>query len=158
MTPQIKTNWQLYSPELDITFPKMKSWIEESGSLMHRLKKRESEISLEIIEEKICAHTDKELKLDNTEGNLRKIYLKSHKNIVFAESFFSNEVIEKIPKFGELKQEPLGKFLFNDANIEKKETYVAIYKQEDNDFIGRKCIYAYQEELFSVIEVFLFHE
>ena len=21
MTPQIKTNWQLYSPELDITFP-----------------------------------------------------------------------------------------------------------------------------------------
>ena len=22
MTPQIKTNWQLYSPELDITFPK----------------------------------------------------------------------------------------------------------------------------------------
>ena len=64
MTPQIKTNWQLYSPELDITFPKMKSWVEESASLMHRLKKRESEISLEVIEEKICAHTDKELKLD----------------------------------------------------------------------------------------------
>ena len=158
MTPQIKTNWQLYSPELDITFPKMKSWVEESASLMHRLKKRESEISLEVIEEGVCAHTDKELKLDNAEGNLRKIYLRSHKNIVFAESFFSNEVIKKIPKFGELKQDPLGKFLFNDANIEKKETYVAIYKQKDKDFIGRKCIYAYQEELFSVIEVFLFHE
>ena len=83
---------------------------------------------------------------------------KLHKNIVFAESFFSSEVIKKIPKFGELKQEPLGKFLFNDTNIEKRETYVAIYKQEDNNFIGRKCIYAYQEELFSVIEVFLFHE
>jgi len=158
MTPQIKTNWQLYSPELDITFPKMRSWIEESASLMHRLKKRESEISLEVIEEGICAHTDKELKLENSEGNLRKIYLRSHKNIVFAESFFSNEVIKKIPKFGELNLEPLGKFLFNDANIEKKETYVALYKQGGTDYIGRKCIYAYEEELFSVIEVFLFHE
>jgi len=158
MTPQLKTNWQLYSPELDIAFPKMKSWIEENASLMHRLKKRESEISLEVIEEKICTHRDKELELDNAEGNLRKIYLRSHKNIVFAESFFSNKVIKKIPKFSELKQEPLGKFLFNDANIEKKETYVAIYKQGDKDFIARKCIYAYQEELFSVIEVFLFHE
>ena len=66
--------------------------------------------------------------------------------------------IKKIPKFGQLDQEPLGKFLFNDSNIEKRDTYVAIYKQGDKDFIGRKCIYAYQEELFSVIEVFLFHE
>ena len=57
MTPQIKTNWQLYSPELDITFPKMKSWVEESASLMHRLKKRESEISLEVIEEKTVSYT-----------------------------------------------------------------------------------------------------
>ena len=158
MTPKIKTNWQLYSPDLDIKFPKMKTWVEENESLMHRLEKRYAEISLELIEEKICIHTDQEINHNNVEGNLRKIYLKSKKNIVFAESFFSNEVIKKIPKFGELKQDPLGKFLFNDANIEKKETYVAIYKQKDKDFIGRKCIYAYQEELFSVIEVFLFHE
>ena len=158
MTPQIKTNWQLYSHDLDVTFPKMKSWIEENESLMHRLKKIESEISLEVLYEEICTHTDKELNLDNVEGNLRKIYLRSYKNIVFAESFFSNEVIKKIPKFGELKQEPLGKFLFSDANIEKKETYIAIYEQGDKNFIGRKCIYEYQKELFSVIEVFLFHE
>ena len=158
MTPEIKTNWQLYSPDLDIKFPKMKSWVEENESLMHRLRKRETEISLEVVKERICAHTDKELDFNNVEGNLRKIYLKSHKNIVFAESFFSSEVIKKIPKFGQLDQEPLGKFLFNDSNIEKRDVYVAIYKQGDKDFIGRKCIYAYQEELFSVIEVFLFHE
>jgi hypothetical protein len=41
MTPEIKTNWQLYSPDLDIKFPKMKSWVEENESLMHRLRKRE---------------------------------------------------------------------------------------------------------------------
>ena len=158
MTPKIKTNWQLYSPNLDMEFPKMKSWVEENESLMRRLRKREKEISLEVLEEGICIHTDKELNLDNIEGNLRKIYLRSKKNIVFAESFFSNEVIEKIPKFGQLNQEPLGKFLFNDPNIEKRDTYVAIYMQGDKDFIGRKCIYAYQEALFSVIEVFLFHE
>ena len=158
MTPKIKTNWQLYRPNLDMEFPKMKSWVEENEALMHRLKKKEKEISLEVVKEGICIHTDKELNLDNIEGNLRKIYLRSKKNIVFAESFFSNEVIEKIPKFGQLDQEPLGKFLFSDSNIEKRDTYIAIYKQGDKDFIGRKCIYAYQEELFSVIEVFLFHE
>ena len=102
--------------------------------------------------------SDQEINHNNVEGNLRKIYLKSHENIVFAESFFSNQVIKKIPKFGRLKHEPLGKFLFSDSNIEKRDTYIAIYKQGDEDFIGRKCIYAYQEELFSVIEVFLFHE
>ena len=158
MTPKIKTNWQLYSPNLGMEFPKMKSWVEENESLMRRLRKKEKEISLEVVKEGICIHTDKELNLDNIEGNLRKIYLRSNKNIVFAESFFSNEVIEKIPKFGQLDQEPLGKFLFNDPNIEKRDTYVAIYMQGDRDFIGRKCIYAYQEALFSVIEVFLFHE
>ena len=57
MTPEIKTNWQLYSPDLDIKFPKMKSWVEENESLMHRLRKRETEISLEVLEERICAHT-----------------------------------------------------------------------------------------------------
>ena len=61
MTPEIKTNWQLYSPDLDIKFPKMKSWVEENESLMHRLRKRETEISLEVVKERICAHTDKEL-------------------------------------------------------------------------------------------------
>ena len=99
MTPKIKTNWQLYSPNLDMEFPKMKSWVEENESLMRRLRKREKEISLEVLEEGICIHTDKELNLDNIEGNLRKIYLRSKKNIVFAESFFSNEVIKKIPKY-----------------------------------------------------------
>ncbi len=158
MTPEIKTNWELYNSNLDMEFPKMKSWVEENESLMRRLRKREIEISLEVVEEGICTHTDKELNLKNAEGNLRKIYLRSHKNIVFAESFFSNEVVKKIPKFGQLDQEPLGKFLFNDSNIEKRNTYVAIFRQGDKDFIGRKCIYAYQEALFSVIEVFLFHE
>ena len=71
MTPKIKTNWQLYSPNLDMEFPKMKSWVEENESLMHRLKKKEKEISLEVVKEGICIHTDKELNLDNIECNLR---------------------------------------------------------------------------------------
>ena len=158
MAPEQKTEWRLYKSNNDLFNSAMKSWVEEGNSLMKRLNDEKQEIVLNVMSEEICNHNEPELNLINAKGNLRKIYLKSHKNIVFAESFFSNEVIKKIPKFGELKQEPLGKFLFNDANIEKKETYVAIYKQEDNNFIGRKCIYAYQEELFSVIEVFLFHE
>ena len=157
MTPKIKTNWQLYSPNLEIKFPKMKTWVEENESLLHRLEKRYAEISLELIEEKICIHTDQEINHNNVEGNLRKIYLKSHENIVFAESFFSNQVIKKIPKFGRLKHEPLGKFLFSNSNFQKKETYIAIYEQGYEDFLGRKCVYAYEGVLFSVIEVFLFN-
>ena len=158
MTPKIKTNWQLYSPNLEIKFPKMKTWVEENESLMHRLEKRYAEISLELIEEKICIHTDQEINHNNVEGNLRKFYLKSHENIVFAESFFSNQVIKKIPKFGRLKHEPLGKFLFSNSNFQKKETYIAIYEQGYEDFLGRNCVYAYEGVLFSVIEVFLFNE
>ena len=64
----------------------MKTWVEENESLMHRLGKKGMP-HLELIEEKICIHTDQEINHNNVEGNLRKIYLKSHENIVFAESF-----------------------------------------------------------------------
>ena len=84
-----------------------------------------------MIEEKICIHTDQEINHNNVEGNLRKIYLKSHENIVFAESFFSNQVIKKIPKFGQLEHEPLGKFLFSNSNFQKKEILMLPFMNKD---------------------------
>ena len=77
---------------------------------------------------------------------------------MFAESYFSNDVIEKFTKFGRLENEPLGKFLFTDTNITKHETYVASYIIGDETFQGRKCIYDYAGSKFSVIEVFLFND
>ena len=46
MTPKIKTNWHLYTPDLEISFPNMKSWIEEDNSLMNRLRLLETKIDL----------------------------------------------------------------------------------------------------------------
>ena len=43
-------------------------------------------------------------------------------------------------------------------NINKVDTYVAIYQLENKEYVARKCIYSLNEELFSVIEVFLFDE
>jgi chorismate-pyruvate lyase len=77
---------------------------------------------------------------------------------VFAESFFSNAVINKFKKFGKLENEPLGKFLFSDSNITKHETYVASYVLDNASYQGRKCIYDYAGSKFSVIEVFLFND
>ena len=158
MTPNIKTKWHLYKSEQDLVIPSMDSWVRENNSLMKRLVNEKQEIRLEVISEVVCLHNEIELEMLNTEGNLRRIYLTGEKPIVFAESFFSNEVIAKFKKFGKLENEPLGKFLFSDTNITKGETYVATYELNDQVFQGRKCIYEYDGSKFSVIEVFLFND
>ena len=68
------------------------------------------------------------------------------------------EVFKKFPKFKRLAKEPLGKYLFNNPLISKKETYVAKYSLGNNKYLGRKCIYDLDGERFFVVEVFLFHE
>ena len=136
----------------------MASWVEEDNSLMKRLNDEKQKISLRVIFEKICLHDESELNYVNVEGNLRRIFLTGSSDIVFAESFFSNEVIKKFKKFGRLEIEPLGKFLFSDTNITKHETYVATFINGDQNFQGRKCIYDYAGSKFSVIEVFLFND
>ena len=158
MTPKQQTNWQLYKSHEDLISPRMASWVEEDNSLMKRLNDEKQKISLRVIFEKICLHDESELNYVNVEGNLRRIFLTGSSDIVFAESFFSNEVIKKFKKFGRLEIEPLGKFLFSDTNITKHETYVATFINGDQNFQGRKCIYDYAGSKFSVIEVFLFND
>lgn len=158
MTPKQQTNWQLYKSHEDLINPRMASWVEEDNSLMKRLNDEKQKISLRVIFEKICLHDESELNYVNVEGNLRRIFLTGSSDIVFAESFFSNEVIKKFKKFGRLEIEPLGKFLFSDTNITKHETYVATFINGDQNFQGRKCIYDYAGSKFSVIEVFLFND
>ena len=58
MTPKIKTNWHLYTPDLEISFPSMKSWVEENNSLMNRLRLLETKIDLIVLDEQICKHHD----------------------------------------------------------------------------------------------------
>jgi|TARA_Y200000002_G_C22086786_1_gene416875 chorismate-pyruvate lyase len=158
MTPKQQTNWQLYKSHEDLINPRMASWVEEDNSLMKRLNDEKQKIALRVIFEKICLHDESELNYVNVEGNLRRIFLTGSSDIVFAESFFSNEVIKKFKKFGRLEIEPLGKFLFSDTNITKHETYVATFINGDQNFQGRKCIYDYAGSKFSVIEVFLFND
>ena len=158
MTPKQQTNWQLYKSHEDLISPRMASWVEEDNSLMKRLNDEKQKITLRVIFEKICLHDESELNYVNVEGNLRRIFLTGSSDIVFAESFFSNEVIKKFKKFGRLEIEPLGKFLFSDTNITKHETYVATFINGDQNFQGRKCIYDYAGSKFSVIEVFLFND
>lgn len=158
MTPKQQTNWQLYKSHEDLISPRMASWVEEDNSLMKRLNDEKQKIALRVIFEKICLHDESELNYVNVEGNLRRIFLTGSSDIVFAESFFSNEVIKKFKKFGRLEIEPLGKFLFSDTNITKHETYVATFINGDQNFQGRKCIYDYAGSKFSVIEVFLFND
>ena len=158
MAPEQKTNWQLYKSSDDLFNSAMKSWVEESNSLMERLNGEKQEIVLNVLSEEICTHNESELNLVNATGNLRKIFLTGNSNIVFAESFFCSEVIEKFSKFGKLENEPLGKFLFSDPNITKHETYVATYSLGDDVYQGRKCIYDFAGTKFSVIEVFLFND
>ena len=158
MTPKQQTNWQLYKSHEDLISPRMASWVEEDNSLMKRLNDEKQKIALRVIYEKICLHDESELNYVNVEGNLRRIFLTGSSDIVFAESFFSNEVIKKFKKFGRLEIEPLGKFLFSDTNITKHETYVATFINGDQNFQGRKCIYDYAGSKFSVIEVFLFND
>mgnify|MGYP000217342182 FL=1 len=158
MTPKQQTNWQLYKSHEDLINPLMASWVEEDNSLMKRLNDEKQKIALRVIFEKICLHDESELNYVNVEGNLRRIFLTGSSDIVFAESFFSNEVIKKFKKFGRLEIEPLGKFLFSDTNITKHETYVATFINGDQNFQGRKCIYDYAGSKFSVIEVFLFND
>jgi|TARA_B100001173_G_C15507732_1_gene345851 chorismate-pyruvate lyase len=158
MTPKQQTNWQLYKSHEDLINPRMASWVEEDNSLMKRLNDEKQKIALRVIFEKICLHDESELNYVNVEGNLRRIFLTGSSDIVFAESFFSTEVIKKFKKFGRLEIEPLGKFLFSDTNITKHETYVATFINGDQNFQGRKCIYDYAGSKFSVIEVFLFND
>ena len=100
MTPKIKTNWHLYTPDLEISFPNMKSWVEEDNSLMNRLRLLETKIDLIVLDEQICKHHDAQTSAEPVLGNLRKILLKSDHNLVFAESFFSQDVIKEFAKFG----------------------------------------------------------
>ena len=158
MTPKQQTNWQLYKSHEDLINPHMASWVEEENSLMKRLNDEKQKIALRVVFEKICLHDESELNYVNVEGNLRRIFLTGSSDIVFAESFFSTEVIKKFKKFGRLEIEPLGKFLFSDTNITKHETYVATFINGDQNFQGRKCIYDYAGSKFSVIEVFLFND
>ena len=158
MAPEQKTNWQLYKSSDDLFNTAMKSWVEENNSLMKRLNDEKQEIVLNVLSEEICTHNESELNLVNATGNLRKIFLTGSSHIVFAESFFCSEVIEKFSKFGKLENEPLGKFLFSDPNITKHETYVATYSLGDYEYQGRKCIYDFAGTKFSVIEVFLFND
>lgn len=158
MTPKQQTNWQLYKSYKDLINAHMASWVEEDNSLMKRLNDEKQKIALRVVFEKICLHDENELNYVSVEGNLRRIFLTGSSDIVFAESFFSNEVIKKFKKFGRLENEPLGKFLFSDTNITKHETYVATYMNGEQNFQGRKCIYDYAGSKFSVIEVFLFND
>ena len=158
MAPEQKTKWQLYKSSSDLFNSAMKSWVEENNSLMKRLNDEKQEIVLNVLSEEICTHNESELNLVNATGNLRKIFLTGSSNIVFAESFFCSEVIEKFSKFGKLENEPLGKFLFSDPNIKKHETYVATYTFGEDVYQGRKCIYDFAGTKFSVIEVFLFND
>ena len=140
MTPKQQTNWQLYKSHEDLINPHMASWVEEDNSLMKRLNDEKQKITLRVIFEKICLHDESELNYVNVEGNLRRIFLTGSSDIVFAESFFSNEVVKKFKKFGRLENEPLGKFLFSDTNITKHETYVATFINGDQNFQGRKSV------------------
>ncbi len=156
MTPKQIKPWRLYQSGDDLLNSAMISWIEENNSLIERLNNKYQKIELRVISEEICNHDEEELNLKNAKGNLRKIFLSNNKNIVFAESFFSEEVIKKFNSFRNLKNIPLSKFLFSDPKIRKCSTYIALYKLDEITYQGRKCIYEYDGSKFSVIEVFLF--
>ena len=102
MAPEQKTEWQLYKSNNDLFNSAMKSWVEEDNSLMKRLNDEKQEIVLNVLSEEICNHNESELNLINARGNLRKIFLTGSSNIVFAESFFCSEVIEKFSKYKKL--------------------------------------------------------
>ncbi len=158
MTPLIETNWELFDEKEDVDFKQMNGWISEDKSLISRLENKYGTINLEVLSEEETVYSDKELGFEQVKGNLRKVFLKAQKNIVYAESFFSSKVYKKFPKFKRLAKEPLGKYLFNNPLISKKETYVAKYSLGNNKYLGRKCIYDLDGERFFVVEVFLFHE
>ena len=99
MTPIRQTNWQLFLKDNNLVNPRLISWINEDQSLIKRLSKKYGEISLELISEKICNHHDEQISDIELEGNLRKIFLSSTREVVYAESFFSNSVIKKFNKF-----------------------------------------------------------
>ena len=103
----------------------MESWILEDTSLIGRLTEKYGSIKLELIR-KICLHCDQQISSQEISGNLRKIFLKANSNVVYAESFFSEDVIHQFKKFKALGNEALGKYLFSHKDINKVETYVAI--------------------------------
>jgi chorismate-pyruvate lyase len=158
MTPLIETNWELFDEKENVSLKQMSGWVSEDKSLISRLEKKYGTINLEVLSEEETLYSDKELDFGQVKGNLRKVFLKAQKNVVYAESFFSSKVCKKLPKFKRLGKEPLGKYLFNNPLISKKETYFARYSVENNKYLGRKCIYDLDGEKFFVIEVFLFHE
>ena len=81
----------------------MKSWVEENNSLMNRLRLLETKIDLIVLYEQICKHHDAQTSAEPVLGNLRKFFEVDH-NLVFAESFFSQDVIKEFTKFGRLEE------------------------------------------------------
>ena len=74
MTPKRQTNWQLYTNDNNVLSSSMISWVQEDESLIKRLSKKYGSITLEVLSEKICMHSDKEISKLKLEGNLRKIF------------------------------------------------------------------------------------
>tara|TARA_B100000989_G_C19401364_1_gene410125 strand:- start:343 stop:819 length:477 start_codon:yes stop_codon:yes gene_type:complete len=158
MAPLIETNWKLFDEKKNVDFKQMNGWVSEDKSLINRLENNYGTINLEVLSEEETECSDSELDFEKVKGNLRKVFLRAQTNVVYAESFFSSRVFKKFPKFKRLGREPLGKYLFDNPLISKKETYVAKYSLENKSYLGRKCIYDLDGEKFFVIEVFLFHE
>ena len=122
MTPLIETNWEPFDEKENVEFRQMNGGVSEDKSLINRLENKYGTINLEVLSEEETEYSDKELDFEQEKGNLRKVFLKAQKNVVYAESFFSSKVYKKFPKFKHLAKEPLGKYLFNNALISKKQT------------------------------------
>ena len=99
MTPLIETNWELFDGKENVDFKQMNGWISEDKSLINRLENKYGTINLEVLNEEETEYSDKELGFERVKGNLRKVFLKAQKNIVYAESFFSSKVY-KVPSSG----------------------------------------------------------
>ena len=93
MTPLIETNWELFDEKENVDFKQMNGWISEDKSLINRLENKYGTINLEVLNEEETEYSDKELDFERVKGNLRKVFLKAQKNIVYAESFFSSITI-----------------------------------------------------------------
>ena len=96
MTPLIETNWELFDEKDDVDFKQMSGWISEDKSLISRLENKYGTINLEVLSEEETEYSDKELGFERVKGNLRKVFLKAQRNIVYAESFFSSKVYKKL--------------------------------------------------------------
>ena len=84
MTPLIETNWELFDEKEDVDFKQMNGWISKDKSLISRLENKYGTINLEVLSEEEIEYSDKELGFEQVKGNLRKVFLKAQKNIVYA--------------------------------------------------------------------------